>query len=67
MRRSMLKWVAIALVGVALGACSDEGVGDPCIPEAIPCEDDEGKVCGFQATESYIESSSVREPIPSLR
>lgn len=59
MRRSMLNWMAAVLVGISLGACSDEGVGDPCIPEAIPCSED-GKTCGFQSTESYIESSSVQ-------
>ena len=59
MQRSALKWSAIALVGWALGACADEGVGDPCIPETIPC-DKQGENCGFQQSESYIESSSVQ-------
>jgi hypothetical protein len=68
MQRSVFNWNAIALLGLALTACTDEGVGDPCIPETIPCKtvDDANapggkkQVCGFQATESYIESSSVQ-------
>lgn len=59
MQRSAWIGVAIALLGLGLGACADEGVGDPCIPEKIPCNSS-GKNCGFEASESYIESSSVQ-------
>jgi hypothetical protein len=45
-----------ALVAIA---CTDEGVGDPCIPEAIPC-DSAGKNCGYKASEAYLEASSVQ-------
>src|SRR3954447_21908132 len=61
MQRSVFNWNAIALLGLALTACTDDGVGDPCIPETIPCKEKNGaKVCGFEQTESYIESSSVQ-------
>jgi hypothetical protein len=61
MQRSVFNWNAIALLGLALTACADEGVGDPCIPETIPCKNLAGtESCGFQRTESYIESSSVQ-------
>jgi hypothetical protein len=62
MQRSafQFQWVAlaIALLGSSLGACADEGVGEPCTPERIPCDPTEG--CGYNAAESYIESSSVQ-------
>jgi hypothetical protein len=66
MQRSVFNWNAIALIGLALTGCEDVGVGDPCIPETIPCQtvtDENGnktETCGFQATESYIESASVQ-------
>lgn len=62
MQRSVWKWGAVALLGLLVTACADEGVGDPCIPETIPCKPDEKGVkrCGFNNTESYIESSSVQ-------
>jgi hypothetical protein len=48
----------LGLLLVALsGACADEGVGDPCTPEAIPAK---MGMFGFEATESYVESSSVQ-------
>jgi hypothetical protein len=60
MRRSSLYWLALGCV-LALGAvgCTDEGVGDPCTPEAVPCERN-GENCGYKASESYIEASSVQ-------
>lgn len=62
MQRSSLIRIAFA-VGMALGlsaiGCADEGIGDPCIPETIPCNPD-GTNCGYKNTESYIEASSVQ-------
>jgi hypothetical protein len=58
MQLSVSKLGAMALLGFLVTACTDDGVGDPCIPETIPCTDD-GK-CGFNLQESYIESSSVQ-------
>jgi hypothetical protein len=58
MQRSAYQFIAIAMLALGLCACADEGVGDPCIPERIPCADDKG--CGYDQTESYIESSSVQ-------
>jgi hypothetical protein len=58
MQRSAFQLIAIALLAVGLGACADEGVGDPCIPEKIPCSQAAG--CGYEESESYIESSSVQ-------
>jgi hypothetical protein len=59
MQRSAFICIAIALL--MLTACADEGVGDPCIPEKIPCSEINGKtVCGYTSTESYLESSSVQ-------
>jgi hypothetical protein len=62
MQRSVWKWGALALLGLVIAACADEGVGDPCIPETIPCVTDANgvKKCGFNLRESYIESSSVQ-------
>ena len=61
MQRFALKWIAIAALacGMASGltACANDGVGDPCIPESIPCAKGE---CGFGPSESYVESSSVQ-------
>jgi hypothetical protein len=63
MRRSSLSTPLHALAFVALTftaiGCTDEGVGDPCIPEAIPC-DTQGGNCGYKASESYLETSSVQ-------
>jgi hypothetical protein len=60
MRRSSLDWIALSCV-LALGAvgCTDEGVGDPCTPETVPC-DQNGENCGYQASEAYIEATSVQ-------
>jgi len=51
-----------ALLGFLVAGCADDGVGDPCIPETIPCTEgtDSTKKCGFNLQESYIESSSVQ-------
>ena len=62
MQRPFRHLVAVIILGsaalCAIG-CSDEGVGDPCIPEAIPC-DSSGKNCGYKASEAYLEASSVQ-------
>jgi hypothetical protein len=50
--------VFLGLAAFGVGACAEEGVGDPCTPETVPVDKD-GKI-GFQKTESYIESSSVQ-------
>ena len=47
---------ALAL-GLTAMACSEEGVGDPCTPEAIPVE---GNKPGFKYSETYLEASSVQ-------
>jgi len=63
MQRSSLIRIAFALglYALSFGAvgCTDEGVGDPCVPEAIPCQAD-GTGCGYKLTESYLEASSVQ-------
>ncbi|MBN8614267.1 MAG: hypothetical protein J0L92_26950 [Deltaproteobacteria bacterium] len=49
-------WSLVAgalLVGAVASGCAASGVGDPCIPEAIP-------ECGFTSRESYVETSSVQ-------
>lgn len=58
MRMALTKkmWSLVAsalLVGAISSGCAASGVGDPCIPEAIP-------ECGFTARESYVETSSVQ-------
>jgi len=63
MQLSVSKFGALALLGLLATACTDEGVGDPCIPETIPCTpatETTPKKCGFNLQESYIESSSVQ-------
>jgi hypothetical protein len=45
--------VAISLLWMAGSGCSSSGVGDPCVPEAVP----EG---GFRPDETYLETSSVQ-------
>ncbi|MDB4977434.1 MAG: hypothetical protein JWN48_5775 [Myxococcaceae bacterium] len=59
MQRSSLIRIAFALASLGAIACTDEGIGDPCIPETIPCNAD-GTGCGYKASESYIEASSVQ-------
>ncbi|MDB4988552.1 MAG: hypothetical protein JWN04_3730 [Myxococcaceae bacterium] len=59
MQRSSLIRIAFALASLGAIGCADEGIGDPCIPEAIPC-DSNGENCGYKASESYIEASSVQ-------
>ncbi len=64
MQRFACKWIAVAMVamGLALGAtaCANEGIGDPCIPESIPCTRGDSTDCGFGTRESYVESNSVQ-------
>ncbi len=57
MQRFAWKSIAVAIMACGLMACANEGVGDPCIPESIPCT---GMDCGFAPKESYVESSSVQ-------
>ncbi len=45
--------MGVLLVGSVLTGCKSSAVGDPCDPEAIP----EG---GFNATEAFLETSSVQ-------
>jgi hypothetical protein len=63
MQRSSLIRIAfaVALLMASLSAvgCTDIGIGDPCIPETIPCAAD-GTGCGYKASEAYIEASSVQ-------
>lgn len=61
MQRSACWFGLSVLLGLAGAACSDEGVGDPCTPEAIPVKVSNGMtLTGFEASENYIESSSVQ-------
>lgn len=58
MRRTSSKAQAmagLALVGFLLlgGGCAASGVGDPCVPEAVPPN-------GFTPNEVYVESSAVQ-------
>jgi hypothetical protein len=60
MRMALAKkvvWTLVASCALALGVlssgCAASGVGDPCVPEAIPEQ-------GFTARESYVETSSVQ-------
>lgn len=59
MQRSSLIWIASALAALGAIGCADEGVGDPCVPEAIPCNS-MGQKCGYKNNEAYIEASSVQ-------
>lgn len=51
------KWTwamaSAVLVGALMTGCAASGVGDPCVPEAIP-------QAGFTDRESYVETSSVQ-------
>lgn len=61
MQPSAWKWIGLAFLGLSAMACADEGVGDPCLPETIPQKiTAAGTQYGFEASESYIESSSVQ-------
>jgi hypothetical protein len=60
MQRSFRNWIALVALTIGAVGCADEGVGDPCIPETIPCSDAEGKQCGYRSSESYIEATSVQ-------
>jgi len=59
MQPSSLIWIAAAIAALGAVGCADEGVGDPCIPEAIPCNS-MGANCGYKNNEAYIEASSVQ-------
>jgi hypothetical protein len=59
MQRSSRNWTAAIALAIGAVGCTDEGVGDPCIPETIPCSTD-GKSCGYKRSESYIEATSVQ-------
>lgn len=60
MRKALAKNVVWWLVGasactlgVLSSGCQARGIGDPCIPEAIPTS-------GFTSSEAYVETSSVQ-------
>jgi hypothetical protein len=59
MQRSSPIWIAFAVAALGAIGCADEGVGDPCVPETVPCNA-EGKECGYKSTEAYIEATSVQ-------
>jgi hypothetical protein len=49
---------SLALLAPVVGACTKEhGVGEPCIPEPVPC-DEHGNNCGFQLEETYLQTDS---------
>ncbi len=61
MKRVTWMWITISMLALGASACANEGVGDPCVPESIPCDDPvTNENCGFGPSESYIESSSVQ-------
>jgi hypothetical protein len=56
MRRFVLS--ILVLLCLAMCACkNDFGVGDPCVPEMVPC-DANGKNCGFRRSETYLQSDA---------
>jgi hypothetical protein len=59
MQRSSLIRIVFAVSSLGAIGCTDLGVGDPCIPETVPCNAD-GEKCGYVQSESYIEASSVQ-------
>lgn len=59
MQRSSPIWIAFAVAALGAIGCADEGVGDPCIPETVPCNAN-GEQCGYKASEAYIEATSVQ-------
>jgi hypothetical protein len=59
MQRSSPIWIALAVAALGAFGCSDIGVGDPCIPETVPCNA-AGEQCGYKASEAYIEATSVQ-------
>jgi len=58
MQRSTF-WIVLAVGALGAIGCADEGVGDPCIPETVPCNA-LGEKCGYKSSESYIEATSVQ-------
>jgi len=59
MQRSSPIWIAVAMAALGAIGCADEGVGDPCTPETVPCNS-EGQDCGYKVNEAYIEATSVQ-------
>jgi hypothetical protein len=51
--RDVLSLALGLLIGVATAGCPAQGIGDPCIPEAIPPG-------GFDSREVYLETSAVQ-------
>ncbi len=49
----LMGYVAISLLWLAGSGCSSSGVGEPCVPEAVPAG-------GFLKSETYLETSSVQ-------
>jgi hypothetical protein len=48
----------LVLLSSAVGACKkDYGVGEPCIPEPIPCDDD-GENCGFGLADTFLQTNA---------
>ena len=59
MQRSTPIWIALAVAALGAIGCTDIGVGDPCIPETVPCNAN-GEACGYKASEAYLEATSVQ-------
>ncbi|MEM9865672.1 MAG: hypothetical protein AAF938_28955, partial [Myxococcota bacterium] len=58
--RFALAQSALLIASIAgLSACASSGVGDPCIPENVPLNNDTGER-GFVPDEVYIETGSVQ-------
>jgi hypothetical protein len=49
------------MLATCLAGCSDEGIGQSCTPEKVPC-DAEGKNCGFRRDEMYVQTSAESCP-----
>jgi len=57
MRRSLfLRCLPLLLAAVGVG-CSDEGIGQPCTPDLIPC-DANGQNCGFRPNEKSAQTNA---------
>jgi hypothetical protein len=57
MRQGFFVWHLTMLLVACVGGCSDEGIGQSCTPDKVPCDMD-GKNCGFRADEQYVETSA---------
>lgn len=56
----MPRLAILLLLSFALCACkNDFGVGEPCMPESIPCDKD-GKNCGFERNETYLQTEATQ-------